>query len=115
MQDCDALCMAKVSTVHELPFFWMLLFPLSLSIRFFYSSYLYLSVSSLAGLALAEFEEVGDAKLNDLENFLKTRSDKYLVDCHYSDFFGYVGVFVTTPKIPMNISGKNETKALHRI
>lgn len=79
------------------------------------SSYLYISVSSVTGLDLAEFEEVGDAKLNCLGNFLKTRSDKYLVDCHYNDFFGYVGVFVITSKVSINISGENETKAMHRI
>ena len=33
-------------------------------------------------------KEVGPAKLNALKKFLTGRSDKYLVDQRYTDFFG---------------------------
>ncbi|CAB3985265.1 rhamnosyl O-methyltransferase-like [Paramuricea clavata] len=43
------------------------------------------------GLYTPGFDEVGFEKLNDLTEFLKSRSGKFVVDSHYTDFFGYNG------------------------
>ena len=34
------------------------------------------------------YDEWGPAKLNTLKEFMKDHSDKYVVDQHYTDFFG---------------------------
>ena len=44
-----------------------------------------------AGQGLFEelgYDEWGPAKMNYLKEFMKDRSDKYVVDQHYTDFFG---------------------------
>jgi hypothetical protein len=40
------------------------------------------------GLYTPGFDEVGLGKLNHLTEFLKSRSGKFVVDSHYTDFFG---------------------------
>ncbi|XP_028404525.1 uncharacterized protein LOC114527111 isoform X1 [Dendronephthya gigantea] len=43
------------------------------------------------GSTSSDFDEAGLGKHDDLRNFLKARPGKFLVDCHYTDFFGYNG------------------------
>ena len=35
-----------------------------------------------------DFKDAAAEALKGLDDFMKTRSDRYRVDCHYTDFFG---------------------------
>ena len=48
----------------------------------------YLFYFILTGLYTPGFTEVGLEKHNDLAAFLKARPGKFVVDSHYTDFFG---------------------------